>query len=80
MDNREVDWNRDGTYSEVTEYVAELSGSSGFSVSASPTRAQHQRPTLHLTLNNADKRFSPENRTAMARCMGKLGAIAPDDA
>ena len=54
----EVDWNRDGTYSEVTEYVAELQWFLGF---REPFRGTASPAYLHLTLNNADKRFSPEN-------------------
>ena len=54
----EVDWNRDGAYSEVTEYVTELQWFLGF---CAPYMGKASEAYLHLTLNNADKRFSPEN-------------------
>ena len=54
----EVDWNRDGTYSEVTDYVTELQWFLGFRV---PYMGTASEAYLHLTLNNADRRFSPEN-------------------
>ena len=54
----EVDWNRDGSYSEVTEFVAELQWFLGF---REPYMGTASEAYLHLTLNNADKRFSPEN-------------------
>ena len=54
----EVDWNRDGTYSEVTEYVTEAQWFLGF---RAPYMGTASEAFLHLTLNNADKRFSPEN-------------------
>ena len=54
----EVDWNRDGTYSEVTEYVTEAQWFLGF---RAPYLGTASEAFLHLTLNNADRRFSPEN-------------------
>ena len=68
----EVDWNRDGTYSEVTEYVAELQWFLGF---RAPYMGTASEAYLHLTLNNADKRFSPENSSGPLH--GNLAPLRP---
>ena len=68
----EVDWNRDDTYSEVTEYVAELQWFLGF---RAPYKGTASEAYLHLTLNNADKRFSPENSNGPL--FGKLAPLRP---
>ncbi|MCY3779374.1 MAG: hypothetical protein OXG78_03610 [Chloroflexi bacterium] len=68
----EVDWNRDGTYSEVTEYVTELQWFLGF---RAPYMGTASEAYLHLTLNNADKRFSPENSSGPL--YGNLAPLRP---
>ena len=68
----EVDWNRDGAYSEVTEYVTELQWFLGF---RAPYMGTASEAYLHLTLNNADKRFSPEN--SAGPLSGKLAPLRP---
>ncbi len=68
----EVDWNRDGTYSEVTEYVTEVEWFLGF---RAPHMGTASEAFLHLTLNNADKRFSPENSSVPL--YGNLAPLRP---
>ena len=68
----EVDWNRDGTYSEVTEYVTELQWFLGF---RAPYMGTASEAYLHLALNNADKRFSPENSSGPL--YGNLAPLRP---
>ena len=65
----EVDWNRDGTFSEVTEYVTELQWMLGFQQAYMDVGNDAQ---LRLVMRNDDKRFTPEN------CAGSLyGKLAP---
>ncbi len=68
----EVDWNRDGTYSEVTEYVIEVQWFLGF---RAPYMGTASEAYLHLTLNNADKRFSPEDSSGPL--YGNLAPLRP---
>ncbi len=68
----EVDWNRDGAYSEVTEYVTEVQWFLGF---RAPYMGTASEAYLHLTLNNADKRFSPENSSGPL--YGNLAPLRP---
>ena len=68
----EVDWNRDGTYSEVTDYVIEAEWFLGF---RAPYMGTASEAFLHLTLNNADKRFSPENSSGPL--YGNLAPLRP---
>ena len=68
----EVDWNRDGTYSEVTKYVTEVQWFLGF---RAPYMGTASEAFLHVTLNNADRRFSPENRSGPL--YGNLAPLRP---
>ena len=68
----EVDWNRDGAYSEVTDYVTEARWFLGF---RAPFMGTASEAFLHVTLKNADKRLSPEN--SGGPLYGKLAPLRP---
>ena len=68
----EVDWNRDGSYSEVTDYATKVQWFLGF---RAPYMGTASEGFLHLTLNNADKRFSPENNGSPL--YGNLAPLRP---
>ena len=68
----QVDWNRDGAYSEVTDYVTEAQWFLGF---RAPFMGTASEAIMHLTLNNADRRFSPENSSGPH--YGNLSPLRP---
>ena len=68
----EVDWNRDGAYSEVTSHVIAAQWFLGF---RAPYMGTASEGYLHLTLNNADRRFSPENSSSPL--YGNLSPLRP---
>ena len=68
----EVDWNRDGAYTKVTEYVTELQRFLGY---RTPYMGTASDAYLHLTLHNAGKRFTPENSSGPLSA--KLAPLRP---
>lgn len=54
----EIDWNRDGTYDDVTSRAIAVDWFLGF---RQPYQDSADNSRLNLVLDNSDKRFSPEN-------------------